>query len=159
MAQVQGMNLLLSAGATAAGYVAVSPRFAGGVMAGAVVESVNLRAMWRFSERAIFDQGGGSAIAAGAFGVRFVVMGAVIFALLSAGMHPVGLLVGLSMVIPSVVTAAWLSRPAPSDAAPLAPTDDAAFDDWNPWLAREVDRDDEDEEEQSLLFPARDDES
>ncbi len=63
---------------------------------------------------------------------------------LYAGAHPVGLLIGLSLIIPATLIAAWATRPAvDSEAAALDP-DDPSWETWNPWLAREG-REDEDD--------------
>ena len=50
---------------------------------------------------------------------------------------PVGLLVGLSIVVPAVLIEAWRSRPAVDPSAPSLREDDPAWDQWDPWLARE----------------------
>jgi hypothetical protein len=130
-------NLAFSAGATAAGFALVSPRFAASLALGALLETVNFRALWRASERILLGGGPGGGAAVGAFGVRFVLLALVLWVALGAGAHPVGLVVGLSLVVPAVVLAAWRARPLPGPAAAAPPPDDPSWDEWNPWLARE----------------------
>ena len=61
-----------------------------------------------------------------------------------AGAHPVGLLIGLSMIVPAVIVEAWRRRPPVVADLPSLPPDDPSWDRWNPWLAREHDVDEED---------------
>ncbi len=129
-------NLAFSAGACAASWWLVSPLFAASLALGAGLEIMNFRALWRSSERVLLGKGPASAAAMGAFGLRFVLLGAALWVALDAGAHPVGLVVGLSLMVPAVVLAAWQHRPLPQSAPALAP-DDPSWDEWNPWLARE----------------------
>ena len=149
MSIVNRVNLALSAGAVAASLALTTPHFAGALALGAALETANFRALWRFSERVIFGgAGAGAGAAMGAFGLRFSLLGVVIFAVLAAGVHPIGLLVGLSLMIPTIVVAAWRMRPAPAPIGTAPPPDDPTWDEWNPWLARErAPRDEDDEEE------------
>lgn len=145
---VLAWNLAFSAGAAAAGWAFVSPRFAGSLALGAVLEAVNFRSMWRFSERVLLGKSSGAFPAIGAFGLRFVLLAVVLWVALGAGAHPVGLVVGLSMIVPAVVLAAWRARPQdlPAGEAPaVPPPDDESWDEWNPWLARERDPEEEDD--------------
>lgn len=149
---VLGWNLAFSAGATAASYVWVSPRFAFALALGAGLEVMNFRSLYSSCHR-IFGLGAegvsGAGPAVGAFGLRFLLLAAVLFFALREGMHPVGLLVGLSLIMPAVVVAAWRSRPAIDPNAPALPDDDPAWDIWNPWLAHENAPADEEEDENS----------
>jgi hypothetical protein len=136
---VLGYSLVFSAGAAAASWVLVSPRFAGSLALGAVLEAMNFRALFRHWRSALLgDAHAGWARFAG-FGLRFVVLAGVVWAALAFGAHPVGLLLGLSLVVPGVVIAAWRARPAPSADAPALAEDDPSWAAWNPWLARERD--------------------
>jgi len=141
---VLGWNLALSAGATAVSWAVVSPRFAGSLALGALLESVNFRNLWRHSEAVLLARSVRAA-ALGAFGLRFVVLAGALFVALRYGADPVGLLVGLSIIIPAVVWAAWQARPAVDPTAPVLPADDPAWDAWNPWTARERKPDDDEE--------------
>jgi hypothetical protein len=140
---VLGWNLAFSAGATAAGLALVSPRFAASLALGALLETVSFRALWRASERVLLGRGSGGAAALGAFGVRFVMLAAVLWVALGAGAHPVGLVVGLSLMVPAVVLAAWRVRPRSGPAGPAPAPDDPSWDAWNAWLARERPPDEE----------------
>jgi hypothetical protein len=144
--RVQGLNLGLSAGAVAISWLLLSPLFAASLAAGAVLEAVNFRALRR-SCQAIFQSGssgGGPAVTA--FGLRFALLAAAVGLALYAGAHPVGLLIGLSLIVPSMVIAAWMARPAPAPPTPAPPPDDPSWDDWNPWLAREREPDHEEDQ-------------
>ena len=150
MALVQRTNFAFSAGAIAASYALVSPRFAGGVAVGALLETVNLRALWRSAER-VFDAAAGAGPAVAGFGLRFALLVAAIGGVLWAGVHPIGLVVGLSLMVPTVVWVAWRSRPEPGplpEPGPVPPPDDPSWDDWIPWLARERRRDPEDDDDE-----------
>jgi hypothetical protein len=142
--RVQGLNLGLSAGAVAISWMLLSPLFAVSLAAGAVLETANFRSLRR-SCQAIFQAGvSGGGAAASAFGLRFVLLAVAVGLALYLGAHPVGLLIGLSLIVPSVIIAAWMARPEPAPATPAPPPDDPSWDEWNPWLARE--RDDEEDQ-------------
>jgi len=132
-----GWNLAFCAGAVAAGYALVSPRFAESLGLGALLESANFRFLWRGSRRILLAGGSGAGPALGAFVLRFVLLGGALWAALRAGADPAGLVVGLSLMVPAIVLAAWRARPEPGPAAPAPPPEDPSWDEWNPWLARE----------------------
>jgi hypothetical protein len=142
---VMGWNLAFSAGACALSFALVSPRFAAGLAVGALLEAANFRSLWRSCERILLSGGPGAGPAVATFGLRFALLGAVIFLVLRAGVNAAGLLVGLSLVIPAAVLAAWRARPPILADAPALAPDDGEWDRWNPWLARErAERDPED---------------
>jgi hypothetical protein len=144
--RVQGLNLGLSAGAVAISWLLLSPLFAVSLAAGAALEAANFRALRR-SCQTIFRSGvSGSGPAVGAFGLRFVLLAAAVGLALHLGAHPVGLVVGLSLIVPSAIIAAWMARPEPAPALPAPPPDDPSWDEWNPWLARERERDAEEDQ-------------
>jgi hypothetical protein len=136
---VLGYSIAFSAGATAAGWALVSPRFAGSLALGAALEAVNFRALFGYWRRALLGHERAGLAALGSFGLRFVALAAALWAALAAGAHPVGLLIGLSLVIPAVTVAAWRARPLPEPDAPALAADDPSWEAWNPWLARERD--------------------
>jgi hypothetical protein len=143
---VQGLCLALSAGAAVASWALVSPRFAGSLALGAALEALNFRALFGYWQRALLDSERLGWTRFASFGLRFVALGVALWLALELGAHPAGLLVGLSLVIPGVVIAAWSVRPPPDPDAPALAPDDPGWDAWNPWLARERDpSDDEDE--------------
>jgi hypothetical protein len=144
---VVGWNLAFSAGACALSAAAVSPRFAAALALGALLEAANFRALWASCERLLGTGGAAGGLAAVALGVRLALLALVIAVALRAGVDAAGLLVGLSLILPVTVLAAWRARPpVVADAPALAP-DDPAWDLWNPWLARERAPRDEAEEE------------
>jgi hypothetical protein len=142
---VLGYSLAFSAGAAAASWALVSPRFAGSLALGAALEAVNFRALFGYWQRAMLGVERGGAVRFASFGLRFVLLGAAVWAALASGAHPVGLLVGLSLVVPGVVLAAWHARPPVDPEAPALSADDPGWEAWNPWLARERDIDSEGE--------------
>ena len=144
--RVQGLNLGLSAGAVAVSWMLLSPLFAASLAAGAALEAANFRSLRR-SCQAIFQSGvTGSGAAASAFGLRFVLLAAAVGLALYVGAHPVGLVIGLSLIVPSAIIAAWMARPELAPATPAPPPDDPSWEEWNPWLARERERDDEEDQ-------------
>jgi hypothetical protein len=132
-----GWHLAFCAGAVAAGWALVSPRFALSLALGALLESVNFDFLWRASQRILLGGGPGAGPALGAFALRFLLLGGALWAALRAGADPLGLVVGLSLMVPAIVIAAWRARPEPGPAAAPPPPDDPSWDEWNPWLARE----------------------
>jgi hypothetical protein len=143
---VMGWNLALGGVACALAVALVSPQFAAALALGAALEAANFRSLFRSCEHIVRGGGPGAGPAVALFGVRFLLLGAVIFLALRAGVHPVGLLIGLSLVVPATLVAAWRVRPTPVADAPALAPDDPAWDQWNPWLAREHPAPDEEEE-------------
>jgi len=138
---VLGFSLALSAGAAAVSWAAVSPRFAGSLALGAALEAINFRALFGHWKSALLGSRRAGLAAFGSFGLRFVLLGGAVWAALALGAHPVGLLIGLSLVVPGVLLAAWRARPPLSPDAPALAPDDPSWDVWDPWLARERDPD------------------
>ena len=146
---VHGLNLALSAGAVAASWMLASPRFASSVALGALLETLNFRALRRSCEHIFLTQTGAASArgAVGGFGFRFVLLGLAVGVALHQGASPVGLLIGLSMIVPSAIAAAVIARPPVVDAPAGPPPDDPSWDRWNPWLARERDEKADDDED------------
>lgn len=140
-----GWNLAFSAGACALSFAAVSPRFAAGLALGALLEAANFRSLWRSCERVFFGGGPGAGPAVALFGLRFVLLGGVIYLAIHAGVHPVGLVVGLSLIVPASVLAAWRARPPIDPSAPALAADDPEWERWDAWRARERDAEPEEE--------------
>lgn len=144
--RVQGLNLGLSAGAAVLSWLLLSPLFAVSLAAGAAVEAANFHSLRRTCQM-IFQSGvSGSGPAVGAFGLRFALLAAAVGLALYVGAHPVGLVIGLSLIVPAAVIAAWMARPEPAPATPAPPPDDPSWDEWNPWLARVREPDDEEDQ-------------
>jgi hypothetical protein len=131
------LNFGISAGAVAAGFALASPAFATSLALGAAIEALNFRAL-RAGAAQLLDGNlvAGKAWAMG-FGVRFAFLAVAISLALGAGAHPVALVIGLSTTIPAVVIGAWRQRPPIDPNAPALAADDPSWDVWNPWLARE----------------------
>jgi hypothetical protein len=139
---VDALNVGIAALATAASFLLASPLFAASLALGATLEAVNFRTLRRTCEGVVTGELPGGMVMVGFF-LRFTLLGATVGVALYAGAHPVALLLGLSLIVPSVIAAAWRVRPAIQEAGPAPDPDDASWDDWDPWLARERD-DDED---------------
>ena len=134
---IERLNLTLSASAVAASFVLASPLFAISLAAGAVLEAFNFRGL-RNQAQFLFwghiKSGGGWT---GIYALRFSILVIGIGAALYFGADPVGLVIGLSLIMPAAVIEAWRSRPPVDPNAPALAADDPAWDRWNPWLARE----------------------
>ena len=135
---IERTNLALSAGAVAASWLLASPAFALSLAVGAALETVNFRGLRRQAQFLFWGeiQSGGSW--AGVYGLRFVLLGIGVIVALSLGAHPLGLLLGLSLIMPAAILEAWRSRPAVDPSAPALHPEDPDWERWNPWLAREI---------------------
>ncbi len=128
------LNLAFGVGVCAASWLLLSPHFALSLALGVALELANFHALFRFASRALLA--GGVAVSSG-FALRFVLLAAALWLALHLGAHPVGLVVGLSLVVPAVLLAAWRARPKLQAAATESDDDDDdVWRDWNPWLAR-----------------------
>ncbi len=138
-------NLALSAGAAALSLAFGTPGFAASVLAGAALESVNFRALRRsallFLGDGIPGAGGFRAFA----GLRFLLLAVGIAVGLWVGAHPVGFVIGLSLVMPAALIEAWRHRPPVLPDAPALAADDPEWERWDAWRARERDPVDEEE--------------
>jgi len=142
---IERMNLALSAGATAASWWLVSPVFALSVGFGALLEAVNFRGLHQQAQLLFFGEirtGGGWT---GLYALRFGLLVIGIGGALALGAHPVGLVIGLSLIMPTTLWVAWRNRPAIDPNAPALASDDPEWERWNPWLAREQEAGDEDD--------------
>jgi len=136
---IERLNLAIAAGAVAVGYVTAGPGFATSLALGAGIEGVNFRALKRGSRRLFSgDLAVGHAWLAG-FALRFILLAVAVALALRAGAHPVGLVLGLSTIVPAAIVGAWRARPPIGNPEPGPPPDDPSWDAWNPWLARERD--------------------
>jgi len=134
---IQRMNLKLSAGAVAASLVFATPGFACSLLAGALLEAGNFHALRRAAQFLFWGQIAGGRGWAGVFALRFSLLAVGIIAAMHFGADPVGLLIGLSLMMPAAVIEAWRTRPPIDANAPALDADDPSWDRWNPWLARE----------------------
>ena len=140
---MQRWNLTFTAGAAAASLVLATPAFAAGVAVGGAIEAINFRALHRSAKRLFAGELAGAGGWAPAFGLRFLLLAVGIGAAIVGGAHPVGLLIGLSLIIPAALVESWRTRPPVLGGLPALPPDDPSWDRWDPWLARERGEDDE----------------
>jgi hypothetical protein len=141
---IERTNLMLSAGAVVASLALSSPLFALSLALGAAFEALNFRGLRLAAEALVSGQL--SARRAGILGPRLVLLALAIGVALYAGAHPIGLVLGLSLILPAAVIEAWRARPPLDLSAPALPSDDEAWERWNPWLAREREAGEDDEE-------------
>jgi len=140
------VNLTIAGGAVATSAAVASPMFTASLALGAVLEMVNYRALRRFTDALLGGDLAGGGPWAGGFGLRFGLLAIAMTVSIAAGAHPVGLILGLSTMVPAVVIAALMHPPPPPPSdLPALPPDDPSWDDWSVWLARERHREDEDE--------------
>jgi len=134
---IERANLALSAGAVAAGWWLASPAFALSLGFGALLEAVNFRGLRRSAEFLFGGQILTGSLWSGMFALRFGLLAIGIGAALAFGADPVGLLLGLSLIMPAAIFEAWRTRPPLDPTAPALAPDDPSWDRWNAWLARE----------------------
>lgn len=144
---IERLNLTLAAGAVAASLVWATPLFAASLAVGAALEAFNFRGLLRSAQFLFWGQIRGSGGWIGVYGLRFSLLVVGIGSALYFGADPVGLVIGLSLIMPAAVIEAWRTRPVVDPNAPALDAEDPDWERWNPWLAREVDADDESDDE------------
>lgn len=149
---LQGLNLTLSAGGLAASALFAGPAFTAAYALGAALEAVNFRALCACAQRLLSGQlGAGGHVGDGGrfwialLGLRLAMLFGAMGVALVAGAHPIGLLLGVSTVVPAVLLGAWWLGPPVDPAAPALPADDPAWDHWSVWRADVVEPVAEDE--------------
>jgi len=142
---IERLNLALCAGATAATWWLVSPVFALSLGFGALLEAVNFRGLHQQAQLLFWGEIKSGSGWTGLYALRFGLLVIGIGGALALGAHPVGLVIGLSMIMPTAIWVAWRNRPAIDPNAPALAFDDPAWERWNPWLARELEPRDEDD--------------
>lgn len=109
---IEHLHVFLSAGAVAGAAVFASPHFALSVGVGALLEGFNFRGL-SLASHALFRGAlrGGTAWLV-LLVLRLGLVGALLFAAIRfGGIDPIGVLVGLSVVLPASVIGAWRIRP------------------------------------------------
>jgi len=144
---IERWNLAISAGAFATSLAFATPAFATSLALGAALEAANFRALRRSAQLLFRGVMPGQRAWSAAFGLRFLLLATGICAALYFGADAVGLLIGLSCIMPATVIEAWRSRPPVDPSAPRLDDDDPSWERWNPWLARESEARDEEEEQ------------
>jgi hypothetical protein len=132
---LQGLNLTLSAGGLAASALLAGPAFATAYALGAALEAVNFRALCACTTRVLSGQLDGGRFWIGLLGLRLAMLFGAMGVALAAGAHPLGLLLGVSTVVPAVLLGAWWLGPPVDPSAPALPADDPAWDHWSVWRA------------------------
>lgn len=132
---LQGLNLTLSAGGLAASALFAGPAFTAAYALGAALEAVNFRALCACSERVLSGRLDGGRSWTVLLGLRLGMLFGAMGVALVAGAHPLGLLVGVSMVVPAVLIGAWWLGPPVDPDAPVLAADDPAWDHWSVWRA------------------------
>ena len=173
---IERWNAGLGAGAVAASLAFGAPHFALSLAVGALLEAFNFRglathalatfagaqaqsleAIERDAEATDFaDQTTGriervpqpSGRLIGIFSFRFLLTIGGMFYALWLGAHPIGLVLGISLIVPAAVIGAWMHRPQvqPVDAQMVLAPDDPSWDRWSVWRAGEVEPRSEDDE-------------
>jgi hypothetical protein len=130
---LQGLNLTLSAGGLAASALFAGPAFTAAYALGAALEAVNFRALCTCASRLLTGQIEGGRVWVALLGLRLAMMFGAMGVALAAGAHPLGLLLGVSTVVPAVLFGAWWLAPPVDPDAPALPADDPAWDRWSVW--------------------------
>jgi hypothetical protein len=141
---MERLNLTFSTGGLAAALAMSSPGFAGSYALGAALEVVNFRALRACTTRVLSGELDGRLWTA-LLGMRLTVLFVSMGIALTAGAHPIGLLLGVSTIVPSCLLGAWLMRPPIDASAPALDADDPSWDRWSVWRAGEVEPNEEDE--------------
>ncbi len=139
-------SLGLTAVAVAAAAWLASPLFAASLALGALFEHLNFRGLYRSAAALVLPDGPDGRRGLSLMGPRFALLAVAIAVALALGAHPVGLVIGLSLVVPAAVIEAWRVRPPVDPTAPALAPDDESWERWDPWLAREREADEDGEE-------------
>ncbi len=132
-------NLALSAGVIGASF-AFAPPVTLGVVVGVLIEAVHFRGL-RAAANSLFRGVLPSGAVRGLFALRFFFLGTATAIALKLGVHPLGLVLGLSTAVPAVLIVAWRNRilmqELSASATSVLPSDDPSWDRWNIWRACE----------------------
>ena len=109
------------------------------ILFGASIVAVNFFLLYRncqaiFAGAADGERNGKVAAALG-FSLRFLLLLLVVAVSIYIGTHPIGLVIGLSLIVPSILVHTWINRPATDEASAF--NDEEGWETWNPSLARE----------------------
>lgn len=142
---MERLNLGISAGAIAVSLALASPLFSGSLALGAALEAVNFRALHVSSARLFSGalQGGRPWVML--LAMRLAMLLASMGVALAAGAHPIGLLIGVSSIVPAALIGAWLMRPPIDPSAPSLSPGDPSWDLYSVWRAEEREPTQEDE--------------
>lgn len=143
---IERANLALSATAVLASFALAPPRFGASLAAGALLETVNFRGLRKAATRLFSGELSGGRSWMIQANLRLLFLGVAMYFVLDFGANPIGLVLGLSLIVPSTLWVAWRTEPTPlpPEAFDVPPPDDPSWDEWNPWLARERKHDEDD---------------
>jgi hypothetical protein len=142
---IERTNLALSAGVAALALAFATPGFAVSLLAGAALESVNFRGLRRSALLFLRGEIPGAGVLRAVSGLRFLLLAVGIAVGLGVGAHPVGFVIGLSLIMPAALIEAWCHRPPVLPDAPVLAADDPEWERWDAWRAREREPADEEE--------------
>ncbi len=138
---IEQINVALSAGAVATAAVVASPLFALSVAVGAFLESISFRGLSVVSKAFFTGSVRGSVGWLLLLAMRLGLVGVLLYFAVRLGADPVGLLIGLSVILPASVIGAFQMRPTfDPEAAPLSEEEPVDWG-WDAGLYR--DRDEE----------------
>ena len=112
------MNLTLSTGGVAAVLAFAPSGFASSYALGVALEAVNFRALVACSARLFSGELEGGRPWAVLMAMRLFVLCSALAVALWGGAHPLGLLAGVSTVVPAIAVAAWIQRPQGAEPLP-----------------------------------------
>jgi hypothetical protein len=142
---MERLNLGISAGAIAVSLAVASPLFSGSLALGVALEAVNFRALHVSSARLFSGELRGGRPWVMLLAMRLTMLLGSTGVALAAGAHPIGLLIGVSTIVPAALIGAWLMRPPIDPSAPSLPPDDPSWDLYSVWRAEEREPIQEDE--------------
>ncbi len=129
---IERINVALSAGAVATAAMVATPLFAASVAIGALVEGLSFRGLSVASHAFFAGVIRGQAAWLLLLAMRLGLVGALLFGAIRLGIDPVGLLIGLSIILPaSVLGAIRMRPPVDPNAGPIREEDS----EWG-WDAR-----------------------
>jgi len=142
---MERLNFGISAGALAVSLAVASPVFSGSLALGVALEAVNFRALRMAASRLLSGELQGGRMWVALLGMRLALLMGSMGVALVAGAHPIGLLIGVSTIVPAALIGAWLMQPPIDPAAPCLPPDDPSWDLYSVWHAadREAVREEE----------------
>jgi len=142
---MERLNFGISAGALAVSLALAPPAFSASLALGVALEAVNFRALRMATSRLFSGQFEGASAWALLFAIRLTLLLASMGIALAAGAHPIGLLIGVSTIVPAVLIGAWWMRPPIDPEAPSLAPDDPSWDLYSVWRAGEREPIQEDE--------------
>ncbi len=103
-------NWVLFCFTSIAGLIIASPKFAMGILSGGLIVTINFHLLYRTLKKALTPpQLASHNVVLAKYYARFIISGFIIFILISGHyVHPVGLFVGLSVVVASIIIATML---------------------------------------------------